>query len=263
MLRFSEKVAIVTGGSRGIGRAVCLRLAGEGAQIVVNYFSGFDKEEAAAAERVVREISSVGGSAFAFDADVAKKEQVDALVNAALERFGRIDILVNNAGIYPYADFLQMPEELWDRVNEVNLKGVFLCCQAVARAMVERQTKGRIINVSSVSSIRAGARQSHYCSTKAAVNIFTQSIAVALGCQGITCNAVLPGFIETETVSSMVSAQSRAHIEAIVPVGRAGQPEDVAGAVAFLASEDASYISGAALVVDGGITLSLTPPPQT
>lgn len=260
-MRFGGKVVIVTGGSRGIGRAICARFAAEGARVVVNYFSGFDPEEGKAAESVVKEISADGQSAFVFDADVSKAEQVTSMVKTTLERFGAIDILVNNAGIYPYSDFLEMPEELWDRVNDVNLKGVFLTSQAIAKVMVKHRVKGRIINVSSVSSIRGGARQSHYCSTKAAVNLFTQSIAVDLGRYGITCNCVLPGYIETETVASMVTPESRARIRAAVPLGRVGRPEDVANAVAFLASNEASYISGAALVVDGGITLSLTPPP--
>jgi len=264
-MRLKDRVAIVTGGSRGIGRAICLRLASEGAKVVVNYFSGADTGEfAGAANQVVQMIAREGNEALAFDADVARKDCVDAMVKATLDRFSRIDILVNNAGIVSLAEFLNMPEELWDRVHDVNLKGVFLCSQAVAKAMVEQKVKGRIINISSVSSIRAHEYQSHYCSTKAAVNLFTQSIALALGRYGITCNCVLPGLIETDATREALTPEAKDYLGKQIPVGRIGQPEDIAGAVAFLASDEAAFITGAILVVDGGGTLRLAPapPPQ-
>ncbi len=248
------KVAIVTGGSRGIGRAICLRLAKEGARVVVNYAAVADSGPfRGSADRVVAEIQRQGGEAFACEADVSQARAVRAMVRETLRRFGRLDILVNNAGICPFEEFLKMPESLWDRVHDVNLKGVFLCTQAAVREMVKRKIPGRIISISSVSSIVGGEKQTHYCPTKAGVSLFTKSIAIALGRYGITCNAVCPGTIETDiNKEDLKDAKKRAYMISRTPLGRLGRPEDIAGPVLFFASPDADYITGAMLVVDGG-----------
>ncbi len=242
------KVALVTGASRGIGRAIALRLAQEGAAVAVNH-PGETKE----AREVVRLTRSGGGEAVSVRADVAHKRQVDRMVASVIERFGRIDILVNNAGICPFAEFLDITAETWDRTHDVNLRGVFLCSQAVARHMVEQGIRGRIISISSFSSYVGGIIQAHYCPTKAGVNLLMRSIATALGPHGITCNSVLPGTVLTDINSMFLSdTDHRRQTIEHIPLGRLGEPEDIAGVVAFLASDDARYMSGAELLVDGG-----------
>jgi len=242
------KIALVTGASRGIGRAIALRLAQEGAAVAVNH-----PGEAKEAREVLRLIRSGGGEALSVRADVAHKRQVDAMVARVIERFGRIDILVNNAGICPFAEFLDITAETWDRTHDVNLRGVFLCSQAVARHMVEQGIRGRIISISSFSSYVGGIIQAHYCPTKAGVNLLMRSMATALGPNGITCNSVLPGTVLTD-INSMFLSDPDHRRETIehIPRGRLGEPEDIAGVVAFLASDDARYMSGAELLVDGG-----------
>ena len=246
--RLEGKVALVTGASRGIGRAIALRLAQEGASVAVNH-----PGEAKEALEVVRLIRSRGGKAISVRADVAHKRQVDRMVARVIERFGRIDILVNNAGICPFAEFLDITEETWDRTHDVNLRGVFLCSQAVARHMVERGIRGRIISISSIASYVGGIIQAHYCPTKAGVNLLMKSMATALGPHGITCNSVLPGTVLTDMNRAfLVDPDHRRQTIEHIPLGRLGEPDDVAGVVAFLASDDARYMSGAELVVDGG-----------
>jgi L-rhamnose 1-dehydrogenase len=246
--RLQGKVALVTGASRGIGRAIALRLAQEGASVAVNH-----PGEAQEALAVVRLIRSHGGKAVSVRADVAHKRQVDHMVARVVERFGGIDILVNNAGICPFAEFLDITEETWDRTHDVNLRGVFLCSQAVARHMVERGIRGRIISLSSIASYVGGIIQAHYCPTKAGVNLLMKSMATALGPHGITCNSVLPGTVLTDMNRAfLVDPEHRRRTIEHIPLGRLGEPDDVAGVVAFLASDDAAYMSGAELVVDGG-----------
>jgi L-rhamnose 1-dehydrogenase len=246
--RLEGKIALVTGASRGIGRAIALRLAEEGAVVAVNH-----PGEAKEAREVVRLARSRGGEAVSVRADVAHKRQVDRMVAWVIERFGRIDILVNNAGICPFAEFLDITAETWDRTHDVNLRGVFLCSQAVARHMVGQGIRGRIISVSSFSSYVGGIIQAHYCPTKAGVNLLMRSMATALGPHGITCNSVLPGTVLTD-INSMFLSDPDHRRETIehIPLGRLGEPEDIAGVVAFLASDDARYMSGAELLVDGG-----------
>lgn len=252
-MRLQGKNAIVTGASRGIGRAIAIRLAQEGANVVVNYAANAD-----AAQEVAEIIRSLGVQTFVYKADVSKAKEVQAMVQAVLDEFGAIHILVNNAGICPFEDFLNISEELWDRVIEVNLKGYFLCSQFVAKSMIERGIKGRIINISSISSLVGGSKQAHYCASKAGINLLTMSMAIALGPYGITCNAVLPGTIETDINKEDLSDPAkRAYMIKRVPLGRLGVPEDVAGAVVFLASDDASYITGSLLVIDGGMLINL------
>lgn len=242
-------MAIVTGGSRGIGRAVAERLASEGASVVVNF-----AEAAEAARQVVDGIAMRGGRAVAVGADVADEGQVKGLVAEALARFGRLDILVNNAAICPFSDFLEITPEQWDRVQAVNLRGTFLCSQAVAREMIARRTRGRIISVSSIAALFGGGpQQAHYAVTKAGQVALMRSLANVLGPHGITCNAVLPGTIKTDINRDFLSEAGRAQAYAErIPAGRIGEPEDVAGTVAYLASHDAAYVNGAAITVDGG-----------
>lgn len=247
------KVALVTGGSRGIGRAVCERLAAAGAQVAVNYPS---EEDNAAA--TVAAIEAAGGRAVGFRADVSHKDEVERMFAAVLERFGRLDILVNNAGICPFAEFLEISEELWDRVQSVNLKGAFLCSQAAARAMLARGGGGRIVSMSSISAIVGGSLQVHYTPTKAGIRSLMQSLAIVLGPHGITCNSVLPGTIATDINAEFFEDRDTLRrYESRIPVGRLGQPADVAGAVAYLVSDEAAYVNGAEILVDGGALVKL------
>lgn len=259
-MRFKGKVALVTGGSRGIGRGISEMFAREGAKVVVNYAPGADSGAfSGSAERLVGALREAGGEAVAYPADVSKSGEVKDMVLFARKQYGQIDILVNNAGICPFAEFLDMSEEIWDRVFAVNLKGTFLCSQAVARVMIEQEIKGRIICISSIGAVAGTTFQSHYCPTKAGVNLFVKSIATALGPHGITVNAVMPGAILTDLSRPqfLASAETeRSYVEKI-PAGRLGAPEDIAAAVGFLATEEASYINGASLVVDGGFIAHL------
>lgn len=252
-MRLQDKVAIVTGGSRGIGRAIALRLGSEGARVVVDYVS-----HPAAAQAVVSEIASRGGEGVAVQADVSDASAVARLVQTTLDRFGTIDILVNNAAIITFTPFLEIPEEQWDRILDVNLKGCFLCCQAVARVMVERKIKGKIIAISSISSFLGGATQAHYCATKAGINLLIKSMAIELGPYGINCNAVLPGVTETDiNREDLSNLEKRQGFIDRTPLGLLGQPEDITGAVVFLASDDADWITGATIAADGGISVKL------
>ena len=245
------KVALVTGASRGIGNAISRRLAQAGAAVAVNY----NETEP---DALIEEIRDAGGRVIAVKADVANKVEVDAMVTQVVAEFGGLDILVNNAGICPFADFLDMPEELWDRVQDVNLKGAFLCSQAAARQMVEQGRGGRIIAVSSIGALVGGGRQTHYNPTKSGMHSLMQSLAIALGPHGITCNSVLPGTIATDINREDLSDRAkREYMERRVPLGRLGNPDDIAGPVAFLATEEARYVNGAALLVDGGLFVNL------
>lgn len=259
-MRFKGKVAIVTGGSRGIGRGISEMFAREGAKVIVNYSKEVDSGPfSGSAEQLVGALRAAGGEAIAFPADVSKSGEVKEMVRVAREQYGQIDILVNNAGICPFAEFLDLTEEVWDRVFAVNLKGTFLCSQAVARVMVEQKIKGRIICISSIGAVAGTTFQSHYCPTKAGVNLFVKSIATALGPYGITVNSVMPGAILTDLSRPQFLASpetEKSYVEKI-PVGRLGAPEDIAAAVGFLATDEASYINGASLVVDGGLIAHL------
>lgn len=259
-MRFKGKVALVTGGSRGIGRGISELFAREGAKVVVNYSKESDTGPfAGAADDLVGALRAGGGEAIACPADVAKSSEVNEMVRFARKHYGQIDILVNNAGICPFVDFLDLTEEVWDRVFAVNLKGTFLCSQAVARVMIEQKIKGRIICMSSIGAIAGTTFQTHYCPTKAGVNLFVKSISAALGPYGITVNSIMPGHILTDL--SRPQFQASAEVEkgyiATIPVGRLGVPADVAAAVGFLASEEASYVNGTSIMVDGGFMAHL------
>ena len=240
------QIALVTGASRGIGRAVALALAEAGAEVVVNYSSSPE-----AADAVVSEIKGSGGQAYALQANVADEEAVNGLIKTVIERSGRIDVLVNNAGITRDGLLMRMKTEDWQAVINLNLSGVFLCTRAVSRPML-KQKSGRIINITSVVGLMGNAGQSNYAAAKAGVVGFTRSSAKEMASRGITVNAVAPGFIATDMTKDL-DAEG---ILAAIPLGRFGTPEQVAGAVRFLAADPAAaYITGQVLQVDGGMVM--------
>jgi 3-oxoacyl-[acyl-carrier protein] reductase len=245
-VRLKDQVAIVTGAGRGIGRAIALALAAEGAKVIVNY-----SRSAEAAEQVVAQIQAAGGEARAVQADVADNAQIEALIRAAQETFGRVDILVNNAGITRDKLLLRMTEEDWDAVLDTNLKGAFLCTKAVASRML-KQKSGVIVNVGSVLGKVGGAGQANYSASKAGLVGLTKAAAKELGSRNIRVNAVAPGFIETDMTELLKPEQKEAILKQI-PQGRFGSAEDVARAVVFLCSSDAAYIQGEVLSIDGGL----------
>ncbi|OAN46857.1 beta-ketoacyl-ACP reductase [Chloroflexus islandicus] len=249
LLDLSGRVAIVTGGSRGIGRATAERLAASGATVVVNY-----RGNAAAAEATVAAITAAGGKALAVQGDVSQPADVEQLVKTTLEQFGRIDILVNNAGITRDNLLLRMKESDFDEVIATNLRGVFLCTRAVLRPMT-KQRFGRIINITSVIGLIGNAGQANYAAAKAGIIGFTKSTAREMASRGITVNAIAPGFIETEMTDAL-NEETRKAILATIPLGRFGQPAEVAGLICFLASDAGAYISGQTLTIDGGMVMS-------
>ena len=244
----SEKTAIVTGGSRGIGRAVCLELARRGVNVVLCYAGSEEKAAATAAE-----CEALGVQALAIRCDVSDALDVKALVEAALKTFGRVDILVNNAGITRDGLLMMMKEEDFDAVLDTNLKGAFLTTKAVSRIMM-KQRYGRIVNVSSVVGLRGNAGQANYAASKAGVIGLTKAAAKELAGRGITVNAVAPGFIETDMTATLPEA-ARANLLSSIPAGRLGAAEEVAKAVGFLASEEAAYVTGQVLAIDGGMSM--------
>lgn len=256
------KVALVTGASRGIGRAVALGLARAGASVAVNYHEPADAEygrdNAEDAGTVVEQITATGRNAVAVPADVSAKDQVVRMTDQVVTALGGLDVLVNNAGICPFHDFLDMPEELWDRVQSVDLKGTFLCSQAAAKIMVRQARGGRIISMSSISALVGGSQQVHYTPAKAGIHSLMQSLAIALGPHGITCNSVMPGAIATDiNAADLANETKRTAFQQRIPLGRIGTPEDVADPVVFLASDAARYITGASLLIDGGMFVNL------
>lgn len=245
----ADKVAVVTGSSRGIGRAIALELAAQGAAVVVNY-----RSDEGAATAVVAEVEGAGGRATAVQADVANFDEAQALIKAAVAQYGQIDILVNNAGTTRDTLLMSMKEAQWDAVLDVNLKSVFNCCKAVARPMIRRKKGGRIINISSVSGLVGLPGQTNYAASKAGMIGFSKAFAKEVGSRQITVNVVAPGFIPTDLTAELPE-EMQAWVLANTPLGRMGQPEEVAHLVAFLASGRAAYITGEVIRVDGGIAM--------
>ncbi|MER2088101.1 MAG: 3-oxoacyl-[acyl-carrier-protein] reductase [Sporosarcina sp.] len=248
MGRFEGKSAIVTGASRGIGREIALLLGKEGARVAVNYSGSKDK-----ADEVVSLITESGGEAFAIQADVSNAESVKNMVDKTLEAFGRIDILVNNAGITRDNLLMRMKEDEWDDVVNINLKGVFLCTKGVTRQMM-RQREGRIVNVASIVGVSGNPGQANYVAAKAGVIGFTKTAAKELASRNINVNAVAPGFITTDMTDAL-SEEVKGQMLSGIPLGKLGSPEDVARTVLFLLSEDAAYITGQTIHVDGGMVM--------
>lgn len=243
------KTAVVTGGSRGIGRAICLELARQGANVVVNY-SGSEQK----AKDVVAEIETFGVKAMAIQANVANVEDVESLMKQTLNHFGTIDILVNNAGITRDNLLMRMKESEWDDVIDTNLKGVFLCTKAVTRQMM-KQRNGRIINISSIVGVAGNPGQVNYVAAKAGVIGMTKTVAQELASRNILVNAIAPGFITTEMTESLPEEVKQAMLKQI-PLAKLGQPEDVAKTVVFFASDASNYITGQVLHVDGGLVMA-------
>jgi 3-oxoacyl-[acyl-carrier protein] reductase len=244
---FDGKIAIVTGASRGIGSAIALALAKSGAGVVINYASRHS-----AAGEVAEAVKNAGGRALVYKSDVADPGEAEALVNAAVAEFGRIDILVNNAGITRDNLILRMKDNDWDEVMAINLKGVFNCTRAAVRHMVKNRY-GRIVNISSVVALTGNSGQVNYCAAKAGLIGFSKAAAKEVGARNITVNVVAPGFITTEMTAGLPE-KVKAHMLAQIPLKKFGSPEDVAGMVAFLASDAAAYITGQTFVVDGGMS---------
>jgi 3-oxoacyl-[acyl-carrier protein] reductase len=240
------KVALVTGASRGIGRAIALHLAESGADVVVNY-AGSE----AAAQEVVEQITALGRKAVKVRADVSSSAEAEDMVKQTIEAFGKIDILVNNAGITRDNLIMRMKEEEFDQVIATNLKGVFNCIKAVTRSMM-KQRSGRIINISSVVGVMGNPGQANYVAAKAGVIGLTKATAKELATRNITVNAVAPGFIETD-MTDKLTGDTREQLLKQIPLERLGQPEDIAKAVRFLASDDSSYMTGQTIHVDGGM----------
>lgn len=259
-MRLKDRVALVTGGQRGIGKAIVLRLAQEGCHVAINYPSG-DETARQAAEELSAVVAAQGRRALPVAADVTVAAEVRAMVEQVQKELGPIDILVNNAGIAPFSRFLDLSEEVFDRTMQVNVKGVFLCSQEVARHMVRRRF-GKIINIASTSSLVALPHLGHYCASKAAVKMLTHAMALDLGRYNINVNAVGPSTTPTDLNAEYLSDPEILRLETEAnPMKRLGTPEDVAAAVAFLASEDARQINGHLLMVDGGLTVR-TPQPD-
>jgi len=248
MFDLTGKKALVTGGSRGIGRGICLALAKQGADVVVNY-----RSNQAEAEAVVSEIKAMGRQAFTVQADVSLAESVAKMFAEIKNRWGKLDILVNNAGIVKFANFEEVTEEDWDQILAVNLKGQFLCAKEALKLM---GPGGKIINIASIASggVGIGFRQiAHYTASKGGVVALTENLALELAPKGINVNAIAPGVIETDmTKDLMADEKTKAGLLARIPKGRFGKPEDIGAAAAFLASDEADYITGVVLYVDGG-----------
>jgi NAD(P)-dependent dehydrogenase (short-subunit alcohol dehydrogenase family) len=243
-MKFKNKVAIITGSKQGIGLGIAEYLAKEGCDLVM---CDLELEEV---KKASAEISKEGSRVMPLACDVSKKEEVQDMIGKTIEKFGKLDILVNNAGIYPYKAFMEMEESDWDKVIDVNLKGTYFCCQEAVKAM---KPQSKIVNISSIAAYKGFENLVHYCSSKGGVNGFTRALALELAPKQINVNAVAPGAISTPG-AAMEEGQEK-QILAMIPKGRIGEPEDIAKAVGFLASDDADYITGQVLIVDGGWTV--------
>ncbi len=247
-MNLSGKTAVITGASRGIGRAIALKLAELGANVVVNYSNSSNK-----AEEVVNEIKDIGREAMAIKADVSNPEDVNAFVKEVSKKFDSIDILINNAGITKDTLLIRMKDEDWEKVIDINLKGTYLCTKLFGKKMM-KQRSGKIINITSVVGIMGNAGQANYAASKAGVIGFTKSIAKEFSSRNINVNAIAPGFIETEMTDSL-SDEIRENYTKSIPLGKLGKAEDIANVVAFLCSQESNYITGQVINVDGGMVM--------
>ena len=243
----TDQVALVTGSGRGIGRAIALALAAQGAHLVIN------DVDAASAEATAADIRALGREALVAGANVVEEAQVEAMIEAIMERFGRLDVLVNNAGLTRDGLLIRMKEDQWDLVLDVNLKGAFLCTKTAARPMMKAR-HGRIVNIASVAGITGNPGQANYSASKGGLIALTKTTALELATRGITCNAVAPGFIETAMTQQLAEEVREGWMKRI-PLARAGTAEDVAAAVCFLAGPASTYVTGQVLVVDGGMVM--------
>lgn len=249
-MKLENKVALITGSSQGIGEGIAERFAKEGADIVINYIG-----EVSQADDAVAKVEATGRSALAIEADISKPDQVQAMFDQAFEKFGKVDILINNAGVEKRAPMWEVTEKDWNLVIDVNLKGAFFCCQALARHLMEKKAPGRIINISSVHEELPFPHFSAYCASKGGVKMLMRNLMVELAPLHITINNIAPGAIETPINTQLLNDPKELNaLLANIPLKRLGKPGDVAGAAVFLASEDASYITGTTITVDGGLT---------
>ena len=253
-MRLEDKVAIITGAAKGIGKAIALRFAKEGAKIVIA------DNDILNGQKLIKEIENLEIESYFFETNIKVKSEIDKMIDFTLKKFQRLDIMVANAGICPFEEFLNIDEKLFDKVIAVNQKGAFFSAQSAMKAMIEKNIKGKLIFTSSVSSIFGGKMQSHYCATKGAVNQIMKSIAIAAGPYGITVNAVLPGTVITDINRQQLESEEPELKEYFIkrtPLGRLATPEDIAGAMLFFASADANCITGTTLIVDGGMSINL------
>lgn len=249
-MRLEGKVALVTGSSQGIGRGIAERFAREGADVVINY-----NRTPGGAEEALREVERAGRRGLVVQADISNVADVQRLVTTAIEHFGKLDVLVNNAGVEAHAPFWDVTEAEYDRVMNTNLKGLFFATQAFVRWLRERERRGKIINISSVHEELPFPNFTAYCASKGGLKMFTRNLAVELGPLGININNIAPGAIETPINTKLLNDPVKLKaLLAQIPLGRVGQPEDVAGLAAFLASDEADYVTGATFFVDGGLT---------
>lgn len=249
-MKLQGKVSVVTGASKGLGRAIALGLAKEGSKLVVNYNGSPD-----AAEEVAAKIRETGGEAIVCKADTSSKREVDQLFRTAIDTYGKIDVLVNNAGIAFNTPFLEIPEEEWDKLIGINVKGYFLCGQAAAKWMAQQGTGGKIINISSTRQVQSHPGNVHYCTSKGAIYMMTRCMALELAPLGIHVNSIAPGTIPTNLNPAMNDPEFREKRVTQIPVGRLGVPEDLVGAAVLLASSESDFMSGASIMIDGGQTL--------
>ncbi len=251
MKGLENKIALVTGGGRGIGRAICLRLAQEGMDVAVNELP--EKESLQEAEATVQEIRRLGRRGFAVGADIGQWKQVESMKNSIEKELGEVFLLVNNAAYIQPCSFAELTEDLWNRTLQTNLTGMFICCKCFGEEMCQRRS-GKIVNMGSISSVRAGQRLVHYCVSKAGVLMLTQALALEFGSFNVNVNAVGPGLVPTRVnVTELADPKFKEQTTAAVPLKRLPRPEDVAAVVAFLASEDARHVHAHLLAVDGGL----------
>jgi len=249
-MELKDKVSLVTGASRGMGKAIALKLSSLGSKVAVNYVA-IEADNKADADNVVETIASLGGEAMAVEADIRNGEAVKAMVQKVVDKWGKIDILVNNAGITRDNLLLRMPDDFWDDVINTNLRGAYLCTKFALRSMV-RQRWGRIVNIASIAGLMGNTGQTNYAASKGGLIAFTKSVAREVGSRNITANAVAPGFINTQMTQKLPD-EAKKSILAMTSLRRIGEPEEVAELVAFLASDRAGYITGQVISIDGGI----------